>query len=311
MIDEPKWQYLSSKPRFCKHVSLCPLTPLPSPEKYMSWLACWSKEVERCMKQRHPHESTQLQGDARFPIQLQHLIQSCSPQPGPEQPCLTYPHTHRHRENSEWWFFAATKWWIIRSNSKPMQHSSHQSHQQAQLLNPSFPPWQKGRNAPGICHTPFPPRGSNHGLLQDLTQNSNFLSVLKSFTCKVLNLWTSLVAQTVKRLPTMRETRVGSLGWEDTLEKEMAPHSSTLAWRIPWLEEPGRLQSMGSQRVRHDWATSLPLLTLNLYQIIRLSKSRMSIWFVFVFLTTLNALPCRCSRNAQWMNESFESKTTG
>ena len=63
---------------------------------------------------------------------------------------------------------------------------------------------------------------------------------------------TSLVAQTVKRLPTMRETRFQSLGGEDPLEKEMATHSSILAWKIPWMEEPGSLQSMGSQRVRHD-----------------------------------------------------------
>ena len=69
----------------------------------------------------------------------------------------------------------------------------------------------------------------------------------------------SLVAQTVKRLPAVWETRVRSLGWEDPLEKEMATHSSTLAWKIPWTEEPGGLQSMGSQRVRHDWATPLPL----------------------------------------------------
>ena len=55
----------------------------------------------------------------------------------------------------------------------------------------------------------------------------------------------SLVAQTVKRMPTMWETWVRSLGWEDPLEKEMAPHFSTLAWNIPWTEEPGRLQSMG------------------------------------------------------------------
>ena len=55
----------------------------------------------------------------------------------------------------------------------------------------------------------------------------------------------------------MRETRVQSLGQKDLLEKEMAPHSSILAWKIPWMEEPGRLQAMGSQRVRHDWATSL------------------------------------------------------
>ena len=62
----------------------------------------------------------------------------------------------------------------------------------------------------------------------------------------------SLVAQTVKRLPTMWETQVQSLGGEDPLEKEMATHSSTLGWKIPWTGECGRLQSMGSQRVGHD-----------------------------------------------------------
>ena len=65
-------------------------------------------------------------------------------------------------------------------------------------------------------------------------------------------IWTSLVAQMVKHLPTMRETWVRSLSWEDPLEKEIATQSSTLAWKIPWTEEPGRLQSMGSQRVGHD-----------------------------------------------------------
>jgi len=61
-----------------------------------------------------------------------------------------------------------------------------------------------------------------------------------------------MVAQIVKRLSTMRKTWVRALGWEDPLEKEMAIHSSTIAWKISWTEEPGRLQSMGSQRVRHD-----------------------------------------------------------
>ena len=85
---------------------------------------------------------------------------------------------------------------------------------------------------------------------------------LQSFVMKVkeesekvglkFNIQTSLVAQTVKYLSTMRETRVQSLGWEDPLEKEMATHSSILAWRLPWTEEPGRLQSTGSQRVRHN-----------------------------------------------------------
>ena len=60
------------------------------------------------------------------------------------------------------------------------------------------------------------------------------------------------MAQAVNHLPAMRETWVRSLGWEDLLEKEIATHSSTLAWKIPWMEEPGRLQSMGLQRVRQD-----------------------------------------------------------
>ena len=65
-------------------------------------------------------------------------------------------------------------------------------------------------------------------------------------------LWASLMAQTVKNLPAGWETLVQSLGWEDPLEEEMATHSRILAWRIPWTEEPGGVQSTGSQRVRHD-----------------------------------------------------------
>ena len=71
----------------------------------------------------------------------------------------------------------------------------------------------------------------------------------------------SQVAQMVKCLPAMWETRVWSLGREDPLEKEMAIHSSTLVWKILWMEEPSRLQSMGSQRVGHDWAISLSFLS--------------------------------------------------
>ena len=80
--------------------------------------------------------------------------------------------------------------------------------------------------------------------------------------------FTHQVAQRLKHLPTMRETWVRSLGREDLLEKEMATHSSILAWRIPWKEEPGKVQSLGSQRVWHDWSnlvcnirsTPLPLI---------------------------------------------------
>ena len=72
------------------------------------------------------------------------------------------------------------------------------------------------------------------------------------FASKLLSLLGYVVIQTVKYLPAMRETLVPSLGWEDPLEKGMATHFSILAWRIPWTEEPGGLQSMGPQRVRHN-----------------------------------------------------------
>ena len=90
----------------------------------------------------------------------------------------------------------------------------------------------------------------------------NSLSFGNDENCSDFN----LVAQRIKRLPIMRETQVQSLGQEDPLEKEMATHCSTLAWKIPWTEELGRLQSMGLQRVRHNWTTSLHFNT-ELYQI--------------------------------------------
>ena len=77
-----------------------------------------------------------------------------------------------------------------------------------------------------------------------------------------------LVAQMVKNLPAMQETQVWSLGQEDPLEKGIATHSSILSWRIPWTEEPGGLQSMGLQRVRHDWVTNTH--TQNICLLIRL-----------------------------------------
>ena len=77
----------------------------------------------------------------------------------------------------------------------------------------------------------------------------------------------SLVAQRVKHLSTMRKSQVQSLGWEDPLGNEMAIHSSTIAWKIPWTEERGRLQSMGLQRVRREGATSLSLTVLSTHLI--------------------------------------------
>ena len=80
----------------------------------------------------------------------------------------------------------------------------------------------------------------------------NHLDSASEMPIKVMQMKTgaSLMAQMVKRLPTMRKTRVRSLSWEDPLEKEMATHSNILAWKIPWTEEPGRLQFMGLQKSR-------------------------------------------------------------
>ena len=78
------------------------------------------------------------------------------------------------------------------------------------------------------------------------------MKVVGKFGPSALLLGASLVAQIVKRLPTMRETRVRSLGQEDPLAKETATHSSIHAWKIPWTEEPDGLQSMGLQKVGHD-----------------------------------------------------------
>ena len=115
--------------------------------------------------------------------------------------------------------------------------------------------------------------------------------------------WNSLVAQMVKRLPAMWETQVWSPGQEDPLEKEMTMHSSTLAWKIPWMEEPGKLQSLGSQRVRHDSETSfsffhdtgLAFLCKKKGQRLRDSGTNFQL-----------TLPCVCSREEYFKNSPYE-----
>ena len=94
----------------------------------------------------------------------------------------------------------------------------------------------------------------------DILWISSYIFIIRSPYTQIiygLDTGTSLVAQLVKNLPAMQVTRVRSLGWQDPLEKEMATLSSILAWKIPWTEEPGGLQSTGSQRVRHDWVTNI------------------------------------------------------
>ena len=101
---------------------------------------------------------------------------------------------------------------------------------------------------------------------------SQSIPPLPILTTPVATSCSSLVAQRLKRLPPMRETQLRSQGREDPLEKELVTHSSILTWRIPWMEKPGRLQSMGLQRVGHDWATSLACL------------QPLSLWTCFCFV---------------------------
>ena len=108
--------------------------------------------------------------------------------------------------------------------------------------------------------------------------------------------WASLVAQRLKCLPAMQGTWVRSLGQEDPLEKEMATHSSIFAWRIPWTEEPGGLQSTGSQRVGHDCATSLHFTSL--------TTSYTSAFFFFP--DSYFILPTSLGNNTQHQRESFK-----
>ena len=103
-----------------------------------------------------------------------------------------------------------------------------------------------------------------------------------------------LVAQTVKCLPAMRETRVWSQGWEDPLEKEMAACSSFLGRNIPWMEEASSLQSMWSQRVRQDWATSLSLLFFSQLFVRPRQKTILSFYISFSWGWCWSLLPVLC-----------------
>ena len=113
--------------------------------------------------------------------------------------------------------------------------------------------WETVKKVTAGIRGPKPPRGEGAQTISSLLYDT--------FWDLLVHVWVSLVAQMVKCLPAMQETWVRFLGQEDSLEKEMAILSSTLAWKIPWMEEPDRLQSMGSQRVGEDWEISLSLST--------------------------------------------------
>ena len=159
-----------------------------------------------------------------------------------------------------------------------------------------------GRFAPD-CKPPFAPditwklpntersfRVTHHNTVRGVVKRCTWLSDFhfpfhyqNTETCNITktDFCTSPVAQSIKDSPAVRETRVRSMVWEDILEKGTATHSSILAWRIPRTEEPGGLQSMGSQRVRHDWATkqtSAPCeIKVNIILVFSLSEDSLSL----------------------------------
>ena len=140
--------------------------------------------------------------------------------------CLENP-----RDRGAWW---AAVYGVAQSRTRLKRLSSSSSNDFSEVV----------QSCPALCD-PVDcslPGSSVHGIFQAI--------VLEWIAININT--PSLVAQTVKNLSTMRETWVQSLGWKDLLEKETAIHSSTIAWKIPWAEEPGRLQSMRSQRVGHD-----------------------------------------------------------
>ena len=122
----------------------------------------------------------------------------------------------------------------------------------------------------------------------------------------VASKWASLVAQIVKNPPAMQKTWVQSLGWEDPLEKGMATHATIIAWRIPWIEEPGRLQSMELQRVGHDWATIF-FIVHNLFS----HSTVIDIWVVskFLPLQTLSSFVNMSIHTCASISEGWNSRS--
>ena len=108
-------------------------------------------------------------------------------------------------------------------------------------------------------------------------------------------LWASLVAEMVKNLPVMQKTRVWSLGQEDPLEKGMATHSSILAWRIPWTEEPGGVQSMSMPRVGHNWATNTFNVWFNIMDTFLVPAAYKLMHMDFYYLNNRN--PCASNKS--------------
>ena len=154
-------------------------------------------------------------------------------------------------------------------------------------LSPKAP----DNSLPWLRHILFCPRMSGRG--ETRAGKSDELP----FSLNVTYPRASLVAQRVKRLFAMWETWVWSLGWEDPLEKEMAAHSSTLAWEIPWTEEPGGLQSMGSQRVKHDWVTERARthFYLHIFQCVGYSPQLKTCWKHHILIVSSQDKECRAA----------------
>ena len=124
-------------------------------------------------------------------------------------------------------------------------------------LSSSVPQWCNEHHLHERCCDGGKHRGGVETVLGESSRKRRSVHKLQWHYLRFAWVLTFLVAQRVKCLPAMQEVRVQSLGWEEPLEKAMVTHTSTLAWKISWTEEHGRLQSTGFQRVRHDWVTSL------------------------------------------------------
>ena len=186
---------------------------------------------------------------------------------------------------------SVTVWWLLLSKSSSLLSWRLLSHK-------DFPGGSDGKEPASNVRDPgvIPGSGRSPG-----EENGNPLQYS----------WAFLVAQTAKNLPTMQETQVWSLGQEDPLEEEMATHSSVLGWRIPWTEESGRLQFMGSQRVGDNWATNSsnkPFFPLTSQCLIpreftsKLYFKKLGIWFEIIKVEKFNTWTNSITR--LWVREN-------
>ena len=171
-----------------------------------------------------------------------------------------------------------------------MEAGRHPEEEELLFLVLGSPPLQ----TPAVCgsHAPLLKRQFPHHTPPHLSSDYKLFSSMFGLYCALC--WASLEPQMVKNLPATQETWVQSLGQKDPLEKRMPTHSSILAWRIPRTKEPGGLQSMGSQRVRHDWATIIFTLYVTCTNLISYYCHTQS-GFIYIIYMFTNVIHIRSS----------------